>query len=379
LSKELAKQGHTVYLIAAGFTHLLRELPKLDRDVTFQQIDENFHFVWIRMPEYSDAHNIKRVFNWFRFAWKMLALPKFIADKPDVILVSSPAPFLFLGAKRLAKRFKARLAFEVRDIWPLSLIELSGYSPNHPFIRLMQWVEDLAYRNSDVVLSNLPNSFKHMVGRGMDPDKFAWIPNGFDFEEFENAHPLDPNVKCLLPRDKFIVGYTGTIGVANALDNLIEAAKLLKDEDDIAFVLVGGGKEKNSLIAKAKGLDNVFFIDPIPKKQIQSMLAEFDICFIGCQDVSLYRFGTAPNKIPEYMYSAKPVLQSCNDGYDYIKHAMCGMSVEPQNPYAIADAIFQLKSMSPDERQKLGKNGRAYALEHHDYARLAKKLAEVIS
>ena len=378
LAKELARQGHKVYLIAAGFTHLLREPPKLEQDFTVQPVAENFDFVWVKMPEYSDAHDKKRVLNWFQFAWKLLKLPKVIADKPDAIVVSSPAPFMFLGAQRLAKKFNAKLAFEVRDIWPLTLVELGGYSPKHPFIRLMQWVEDKAYRQSDVVLSNLPNSVEHMVERGMNSEKFTWIPNGFDIEELENAQPLNESAKRALPKDKFIIGYTGTLGVANALDTLLEAAELLKEQDDIAFVLLGGGKEKPGLVEKAKGLNNVTFIDPIPKQQIQSMLARFDVCFIGCQDVSLYRFGTAPNKIPEYMYSAKPILQSCNDGYDYIKHAMCGMSVKSQNPHAIAEAVLQLKSMSPDDRQKMGENGRAYAIQHHDYAKLAEKLAKVL-
>ena len=379
LAKELAKQGHKVYLIAAGFTHLLRQPLILENDFTVQPICENFDFVWVKMAEYPDAHDKKRVLNWFKFTWKLLKLPKIIADKPDAILVSSPAPFMFLGAQRLAKKFKAKLAFEVRDIWPLTLVELGGYSPKHPFIRLMQWLEDKAYRDSDVVLSNLPNSVVHMVERGMNPNKFTWIPNGFDMAELENAQPLNENAVSALPKDKFIVGYTGTLGVANALDTLIEAAEGLKDETDIAFVLVGGGKEKPGLVEKAKGLKNVIFIDPIPKQQIQSMLSEFDVCYIGCQDVSLYRFGTAPNKIPEYMFSAKPILQSCNDGYDYIKYAKCGESVKSQNPQAIADAVLQLKALTPEERQKMGENGRAYALANHDYAKLAQKLAQVLS
>jgi len=379
LAKELEKQGHKVYLIAAGFTHLLRQPPELKNNFTVQSISKGFNFVWIKMPKYKDPHAKKRVLNWFRFTWKLLKLPKVIADKPDAILVSSPAPFVFLGAQRLAKKFRAKLAFEVRDIWPLTLVELGGYSPKHPFIRFMQWIEDKAYCDSDVVLSNLPNLDKHVVERGISQNKFAWIPNGFDMVELENAQPLGRVEESTLPKDKFIVGYTGTLGVANALDTLIEAAELLKQEVDIVFVLVGKGKEKLSLVERAKELSNVIFIDPIPKPQMQSMLAKFDVCFVGCQDVSLYRFGTAPNKIPEYMYSGKPILHSCNDGYDYIKHAECGKSVKPQNPQSIADAVLSLKSMSPEERNKMGENGRAYVLTNHNYAILAQKLAKALS
>ncbi|MBD3768237.1 MAG: glycosyltransferase family 4 protein [Gammaproteobacteria bacterium] len=380
LAKELAKQGHKVYLIAAGFTHLLREPPKLEQDFTVQPVAENFDFVWIKMPEYIDAHDKKRVLNWFRFAWKLLKLPKVIADKPDAILFSSPSLIPFLGAQRLAKKFNAKLAFEVRDIWPLTLIELGGYSPSHPFIRLMQWVEDKAYRDSDVVLSNLPNSVEHMVERGMNPNKFTWIPNGFDMAELDNAQPLNENAVSALPKDKFIVGYTGTLGVANALDTLIEAAEGLKDETDIAFVLVGGGKEKPGLVEKAKGLKNVMFIDPIPKPQIQSMLGEFDVCYIGLTKDPLFRFGVSPNKLFDYLLSAKPILYGIESGeYLPVNDAQAGLSIPSENPKAIAEAVLKLKAMSTQERTELGQNGRNYAIQNHDYAKLAEKLAKVLS
>ena len=129
-AKELARQGHKVYLIAAGFTHLLRMPPALKNEFTIQPILDNCNFVWIKVPEYSDAHNKKRVFNWFDFAWKLLKLPRVISDKPDAILYSSPSLIPFLRAQRLAKKFNAKLAFEVRDIWPLTLMELGRIRQN---------------------------------------------------------------------------------------------------------------------------------------------------------------------------------------------------------------------------------------------------------
>lgn len=378
LAKNLAKQGHRVYLVASGYTHLLHQPPELYEKFTTIEIDEGFYFIWIKMPAYHNAHDKKRILNWFKFTYNLLKLPKIIADKPDVILASSPAPFIFLSAQYLAKKYKAKLVFEVRDIWPLSLIELGGYSPKHPFIRLVQWVEDRAYRDADMVLSNLPNAVEHMVARGMNSEKFQWIPNGFDLAEFENMEPLDDIVQSALPKDKFIIGYTGTLGIANALDVLIKAAKILKNEQDVVFVLVGAGKEKLSLLEEARGLSNVVFIDPIPKTQIQSMLATFDVCFFGLQNISVFKYGIAPNKIPEYMLASKPILQSFT-GYNYIRDAKCGLSVESGNFELLAQAILQFKNMSAGELLKLGENGRSYALKNHDYAKLAKKLSQVTS
>jgi glycosyltransferase involved in cell wall biosynthesis len=379
LAKELAKQGNTVFLIAAGYTHLLRTPPVLDNNYMIEPVTDGFNFVWVGMSKYSDAHDKKRILNWFIFAWKLLKLPQIIENKPDAILYSSPSLVAFLGAQRLAKKLKSKLAFEVRDIWPLTLTELGGYSPKHPFIRFMQWVEDKAYHDSDVIFSNLPNAVEHMVTRGMAREKFQLIPNGFDLSELKNPEPLAVTTQLALPKGKFIIGYTGTLGVANALDSFIEAARLLKDEVEIAFVLVGGGKEKSTLVEQAEGLNNVYFVDPIPKQQIQSMLAEFDVCYIGWKREPIYRFGIAPNKVPEYMLAGKPIIHAYSGAYDSVEMAKAGLSVPAEDPQAVADAIVKLKGMLYQDCQQMGQNGRDYALEHHDYSKLSLKLAEVLS
>jgi glycosyltransferase involved in cell wall biosynthesis len=377
LAKELAKQGHKVYLIGASFNHLLRKPPKLDNAFKIEEV-EGFQFIWVKVPSYKEAHSKKRVLNWFKFALQLLKLPKVIADKPDVILASSPSPFAFLGAQRLAIKTGARLAFEVRDIWPLTLMELGGYSSKHPLIKLMQWTEDKAYRDADVVLSNLPNAVDHMVQRGMARDKFTWVPNGFDQSEVSKLEALPESVSALIPKDKFIVGYTGTLGVANALDSLIEAAELLQNQSDIIFILVGGGKEKVNLMKKADSLSNVIFIDPINKAQIQTMLAQFDVCFIGWQDKPLYRFGIAANKLPEYMLSAKLILHAFSGKGDSVALAKAGKTVPAQNSERIADAVLKLKALSPEQRNQMKKNGREYALKNYDYVKLSEKLANVL-
>jgi glycosyltransferase involved in cell wall biosynthesis len=272
------------------------------------------------------------------------------------------------------------LIFEVRDIWPLTLMQVGGFSPRHPFMRLLQWIEDKAYRDSDRVISNLQNAVEHMQARGMDPAKFSWVPNGFSMAEVSEPEPLDPATSAQLPQGKFIVGYTGTLGVANALDTLLKAAERLKAHDDIAFVLVGGGKEKATLKQQATelGLDNVVFIDPIPKAQIQTMLARFDVCFIGWRDEPLYRFGIGANKIPEYLYSAKPILHSFSGKCDPVAGAGAGITIPAEDPGAIAEGVLELKALPESSRDEMGRRGRVYALEKHDYSSLATNLAAVI-
>ncbi|MFG1490221.1 glycosyltransferase family 4 protein, partial [Oceanospirillum sp. HFRX-1_2] len=315
LARELAKKGYKVYLIASASHHLLRKRPAMKGQFEIEPID-GFSMVWVNMPSYEEAHSKQRALNWFIFPWHIQKLAKNIPDKPDAILCSSPSPISFLGAQRLAKKFKSRLVFEVRDIWPLTLTEIGGFSVKHPFIRFMQWVEDKAYRDSDVVVSNLKNAVEHMVSRGMDRSKFHWIPNGFSLDEVNQKVPLNQATAGQIPTDKFIVGYTGTLGVANSIDTLIDAAEKLKDYRDIVFLLVGSGKEKEELKKSAanKGLDNVIFVDPIPKVEIQAMLNYFDACYIGLTKDPLFRFGVSPNKLFDYLYSGKPIIYGIDSG-----------------------------------------------------------------
>lgn len=377
LARELAKQGYKVYVIASSSHHLLRNKPKCDKKYSFEDID-GFNFVWLKMPNYKNAHSKQRAINWFLFAWCLRKLHKIIPNKPDAILCSSPSLVSFLGAQWLAKKMKARLVFEVRDIWPLSLTEIGGFSSKHPFIRIMQWVEDKAYRCSDAVVSNLKNSVEHMAKRGMNTIKFTWIPNGFSIDEVSLNTSLNNQAVSQLPQNKFIIGYTGSIGLANALDTMILAAEELKHYIDIAFVLVGSGKDKSALQAmvKNKGLANVYFVEPIPKVEIQAMLSRFDVCYIGLTKDPLFHFGVSPNKLFDYLYSGKPIIYGIESGsYKPVEQAKAGIQIPAQNAERLAQAVLKLYQMTPEERQLMGDNGRRVALEQYEYGQLAEKLS----
>lgn len=380
LAQELAKKGHQVYLIAGRYSHLLHHPKEFEEQYLVEEIIPNFSFVWVNLPEYQEAHSKKRVLNWFKFSWLLRNMANVIPTKPDVILYSSPSLVGYLGAKYLANKFKALFVFEVRDIWPLTLMELGGHSPNHPFIKFMQWIEDRAYKKADYVFSNLYNAVEHMQSRGLDPNKFHWIPNGVSLEEVSQKQPLSPETIAQLPKNKLIIGYTGTIGVANAIDDLIEAARLLSNNSYLHFVLVGSGKEKGGLMQRVQslGLQNITFIDAIPKKQIQSMLEQFDICYIGWQKNSLYRFGIAPNKLPEYLYAGKPIIHAFSGKGDIVQQAQAGITTEAEDPEAIVRAVEQLYALTEEQRQQLGASGKMFVLQHLEYRMIAEKLENIV-
>lgn len=380
LAQELARKGYKVYIIAGSYSHLLQTTKTFDTEFLIEKIEDNFRFVWVKLPKYIHAHSKKRIVNEFLFSKQLIKLTQQIDDIPDIILHSSPALISYFGARYLTRHYKVPYVFEVRDIWPLTLIKLGGYSKKHPFVKLLQWIEDQAYQKADYVFSNLPNAVEHMQSRGMNKDKFTWIANGVSLAELDNKSALPKEVLEQIPSGKFIIGYTGTLGEANAMDYLIEAAAILKDNLDIHFVLVGAGKSKAGLVKQAESLvlNNVTFVDPIEKIQVQSMLSQFDACYIGWQKESMYRFGIAANKIPEYMYSAKPVIHSFSGQGDFIEQAGAGITVAAEDPMAIANAILELQSKGAIECEKIGEKGKAFVIENLTYNKLANKLENTL-
>jgi len=380
LARELVRLGHDVTVVAARWHHLLRDGVDTDA-LPAEEIVEGYRFVRIDVPKYAHAHDRRRVLAWLVFAAKLPALRRRLGAAPDVVLYSSPHPVGYPGAERLARACGARLVFEVRDIWPLTLIEIGGYSPRHPFIRLLQWIEDRAYARADRVVSNLEGAVEHMVSRGMERGKFTWVSNGIAVDEVERPEPLSPEVAAQIPEGGLRIVYTGTLGAANALGTLIEAAALLRDLPDVHILLVGQGRARADLEARrdALGLTNVRFIGPVPKPQVQSVLAACDVCYIGWLASPLYRWGIAANKVPDYLFSGRPIIHGFSGGNDPVEKFDAGLTVPAEDPEALADAIRRLHDMPEIERRRMGENGRRAALAHYDYARLARRLEQVLT
>ncbi len=368
IGKELNKRGHNVSVITSSYSHLFKNFPQKGKE----NID-GVDYYWIKTFNYGNSHNKKRVLKWFIFMFKCFFLPFFIKSKPDAIIVSPMAPFPILPAWILSKIYKAKLIYEVKDIWPLSLVELGGFSLKHPFIRLMSWFEKFALKRSDEVVSNLQNYGEHIKELGIDRD-FIWVSNGVELEELRDIEPLPDEVENIIPKDKFIVGYTGTVGVANALDSFLASYEIINNKD-VYLVIVGNGQEKENLKNKYKNIKNILFIEAISKRQVQSMLQLFDVCYIGLQKESLFRFGVSPNKLFDYMYSSKPILYAINSGdKNIIVTAKCGLEVEPNNYKEIAETINKFYTMDKGRLQELGNNGKKYVLEYFTYEKLTDKL-----
>jgi glycosyltransferase involved in cell wall biosynthesis len=304
--------------------------------------------------------------------------------KPDVVIASSTYPLDVIPAKLIARKSKARLIFEVHDLWPLSPMELGGFSKWHPFIILMQLAENYACRHCDALVSLLPKTKEHLVEHGLVPEKFNYIPNGICLDEYESKEPLPLEHELILTKlkteNRKIICYAGSHGIANALDYLLEAANILRNES-CGFLFVGGGPEKNRLIEKADKilLKNVYFLPAVSKKSLPLLLDKCDMLFIGLQNKPLFRFGISPNKLFDYMMAGKPIIQAIKAGNDLVTENECGISVEPENAQLIADAIRTIAGLSKSESDKMGNNGKQYVVNHHNYSFLADQFIKVIN
>jgi glycosyltransferase involved in cell wall biosynthesis len=290
----------------------------------------------------------------------------------DLVWGTSPPIFQGLTAWLLARLKRAPFLFEVRDLWPAFAIAI-GVLRSPLLIRLSLWLERFLYRRADRVMVNSPGFIDHVTQRGA-----RWVelvPNGADpamFDPdgdgctFRQQHALD---------GKFVVLYAGAHGISNDLDVVLEAANRLRNQTTVQFVLVGDGKEKNTLQARAAEmqLDNVLFLPPVPKNGMPQVLAAADACLAVLKPLDLYRT-TYPNKVFDYMAAGRPVVLAI-DGVirTVVETAQAGIFASPGDPQAMAQAVERLAA-DPNAARQQGANGREYITRYFARPALARQL-----
>jgi len=234
------------------------------------------------------------------------------------------------------------------------------------------WFERVGYRRSDAIVSLMPAANEYINSISGDPSKFNWIPNGLD-EECLNPEPASAQLLKQIPENKFIVGYTGGFNLADAMSFLISAAKMLKNNSNIHFVLVGEGYEKEELQRTARDINNITFLPKVKKSQVLDIIEKFNVCYIGWRNIPLYRYGVSANKYSDYMLCSKPILDSNNFVKDPVELSGCGLIVRPESAEAIAEGVIELYSMPSEKLEEMGKLGYKYVSENNNMRRLALK------
>lgn len=376
LAKELIARGHDVQIVAANFSHQTKT-PIVDsvREVIFKRVYDGVPFIFVNVPAYQ-GNTLARFKNMLSFAVRVLYDRYFKhIEPPDIVIGSSPHPFAAWAAQKMAARWRVPFVFEVRDLWPQSLIELGRISPQHPAVLLLARLERYLYNRAAKIVVLLPGAHQYIKSVGIDANKVVWIPNGVDFSLYDHVLQSAGN-------NKFTVMYAGAHGLANGLESVIKCAEILDADyrDKIVFRLVGDGPDKDILRKSAleKHLINVQFDEPIPKWEIPRILMQADAFVVIVKDLPLYKYGISLNKIYDYLASARPVVIGANAFNNPVEEAGAGFTAPPGDPEKLAMAVLRLYHMTNIEREQMGRNGRKYVQENHDLKSLALKLEEVL-
>ncbi len=368
LGRELARRGWRVTIAASDFHVLERTYARRSAASDRRSIDETVDGVrmrWLWSSPY-DRNDGKRIANWLTFA-RSVTSTRWDDDRPDVVLGSSPQLFAALGAWRVARRLGVPFVLEVRDLWPESL-GVAGRRRGPGYWGL--WVvARFLYRAASRIVVLARGVETYLKKLGVPADRIVYVPNGADLGAFAERAARDGAAMRLV--------YAGAHGPANGLDIVLEAAALLRDEPEVRFLLVGDGPAKGALIdqARAMGLENVEFLDPVAKARIPQLLASCDAGLMVLKDVPLFAFGVSPNKLFDYWGAGLPVV--CNvpgEVAGWVRDAAGGVQAADATAVALAAAIRTLVAMSPERRTGLGMAGREWVRREHDRPVLAARL-----
>ncbi len=374
-ARALAQAGHEVEVVTSYVQHKEREVPERYRGRRVVREEEDGLVVWRTYATPGYGRDLRsRVSNYGTFAW-WSTVAGARAKRPDVVVASSPSLPAAATAAAVAGARGARFLLEVRDLWPDSAVAM-GLVSDPRIIGAAQRLERFCYSKAERVVALTEGIRDGVVAGGVPPARVELITNGVDLNMTDGAEPASE----VPGRDAgFVAMYVGAHGTYNALGGVLAAADRLRGES-IQIVLVGGGDRKDALVAEAeeRGLDNVTFCDPVPKRDVPRWLAAADACILPYQDLELFS-GALPNKTFDYMAAARPLVASVPPGEltRLVQRAGCGVSVPAEDPDALAGALRALAT-DPVGAREMGRRGSDHARRHYDRAVLAERFVRTV-
>jgi glycosyltransferase involved in cell wall biosynthesis len=371
LARETKKLGNQVLLITSDSNHFT-SIPETGKVYNYE-CQDSVDIVWIKTKKYTTTASIARVLSWFDFEWKLFRMSIANLTKPDVVIVSSLSIFTIFYGYYLKKKYKTFLVFEIRDIWPLTLIEEGGFSKWNPLSLFIGFVEKFGYRNSDLIVGTMPNLQEHVNNIGFSNKPVFCSPLGFDPENYsERDLSINNPFININTGDKILIGYAGSMGLTNGLDIFIETIKSMNSCSNIHFLIVGSGDLKEKYQAELAHYENVTFLPRIEQKQVKYFLDSCDILYLSTQNSKVWKYGQSMNKIVEYMLAAKPIIATYNGYPSMINEADCGIFVKSSSPSELKSVFLEYASFSKTDLQKIGEKGRIWIYENRTYSKLAK-------
>jgi glycosyltransferase involved in cell wall biosynthesis len=394
-AREIVQRGGDVEIFAAGFGHDSgREERLSDRELARDQLFDGVRFVWLRTFPYR-GNGWRRAVNMASYVMVVL-VAQAGRPAPTVILGSTVHPFAALAGWMIAKLRGARFIYEVRDLWPQTLIDIGAMQARSPGARMLYAIESFLVRRAETVITVLPGMSLYLEQRGLPSSHLRYLPNGVDLADDQLGiekvsattgafdDPLAPIFADLdrrHARGEVIFAWVGSHGLVNRLDIVLEAFHIASHTatSSLALLFVGDGPEKPSLrrLATDLGLTNVVFLDPIPKDRVPDLLTRVDVGVAHYTTTPVYRYGVSFNKIFDYMASCLPIAFACETFADPVAAAGAGVTVKPDDPQSLADAMCALAAAPAAERRRMGEAGRRYVERDHDLARISASFADL--
>ncbi|ASJ74552.1 glycosyltransferase family 4 protein [Granulosicoccus antarcticus] len=333
----------------------------------------------VRVKTYITANEgfIRRTLDYLSFM-VMGTLVSLFQPKPDVIIATSPQFFTTLAGYMVSVLRRRPYVFELRDLWPASITAV-GVMKSGRTIRLLERLEMFLYRKAALIIPVTESFKRELIERGIPAEKIAVICNGVDLSQYLPRPKSENLVQEYDLKDKLVVGYIGTHGMAHGIPSVVATAARMQDDQDVVFLFAGGGAARSALEAdvQRRNLTNVRLIPMQPKSCMPELWSICDIALIPLRNQDLFR-SVIPSKLFECMGMGIPVIMSVPEGEatQIVQNTGCGLVVRPEDPEALQQAILQLKA-DQAHRQELSQNCIA-AAPLYSRVMLAKQMLESI-
>jgi colanic acid biosynthesis glycosyl transferase WcaI len=360
-AKELKRQGFEVEVVT-GFPNYPGGKVYSGYSIKWFQREVLDGIVVNRVPLYPshDRSAVKRILNYVSFALSSLIYIIFFARRVDVIYAYHPPLTVGFAAAMYKLIRRTQMVLDVQDLWPDTL-RATGMIKNKYVLSIIGKVAQFTYRLSDRIVVLSEGFEDRLISRNVDQKKIKIIKNWAD----EDKLNLTAEIKRYSIDDEkyFNILFAGNMGRAQALISVLESADILdKKNSSVRFIFLGRGLEVKNLkkVARSRNLNNVIFLPAVEMEQVGGFLRSADALLVHLRDDELFAI-TIPSKIQAYMAIGKPILVAVKgDAANLVNEARCGLIAEPENPVSLANVAIKLESMTKDELQIMGGNGKEY-------------------
>lgn len=344
---------------------------------------ENFHGAKVLrtfLLPFPNRKSHERILNYTSFCMSAAMAASFV-ERPDVVIATSPQLLVGISGWWASRIKKVPFVLEVRDLWPESLAGAGVGTATSLMYRSIGKVASFLYRHADSVVVVTPAFRDHLVREWNVPqEKISIVQNGVETALFgpqESASDIRAQVGG---KDKFVVSYIGTLGLAHGLETLVSAAERLQGTaPEVVFMLVGEGADRERILALAqsKRLTNLVFIPQQSREKIPAYISASDACLVTLKGKEVFET-VIPTKMLEFMSCARPVILAVRgQAKRLMEVANGGICIEPDNPQALCSAILRLREQ-PELREEMGRSGRSYIIRELSRERTAEQYLAVL-